>query len=76
MMASIANRKAQMQAIWRDTVWEDVAAFIGPNADMFRATRENQRALILNKGHGIAWGFSEDDSRHYSMDANNELHVQ
>jgi hypothetical protein len=76
MMASIADRKAQMQALWRDTSWEDVTAYIGPNADTFRATWEKQRAMILDKGHGIAWGFSEDESRHYSMDANNELHVQ
>jgi hypothetical protein len=75
-MLSIAERKAKLQTLWRDASWEDVAAYIGPNADTFRATWEKQREKVLDKGHGIAWGFSYGDGRHYGMDANNELQVQ
>ncbi len=57
-MANIAERSAQMRAMWSDTPWEEVAAFIGPNADKFRAIWDKQRTLMLNKGRGIAWGFS------------------
>jgi hypothetical protein len=67
MMASIADRKSQMQAIWRNTIWDDVTAYIGPHADTFRATWETQRAMILDKGHGIAWRCSDNEGLYYSM---------
>lgn len=56
-MATIAERKAQHQRLWSETPWDDVAAYIGPNAEKFRAVWEKQRAVIAKKGSGIAWGF-------------------
>ncbi len=57
-MTNIKNRRERLQEIWADTPWEDVAAFIGPNAERFRPVWEKQRGMILKKGHGLTWSFS------------------
>jgi Protein of unknown function (DUF2628) len=56
-MRNIKSSREQLQAIWTDTTWEDIATYIGPNAERFRTAWEKQRAAILKKGHGITWGF-------------------
>lgn len=54
-MSSVADRKAQIQAMWSDIAWEDVAAYIGPNANRFQGVWEKQRAFALAGRGGIAW---------------------
>jgi hypothetical protein len=56
-VASRGDRTEQLRAIWAETPWDDVATFIGPNPDKFRATWDKQREMILSKGSGIAWSF-------------------
>lgn len=56
-MPTMAEQKERLKTIWADTPWEDVATFIGPNADRFQRVWEKQRAMIAEKGSGIAWGF-------------------
>jgi Protein of unknown function (DUF2628) len=56
-MPSIAERKERVQQIWNDTPWDDIATFIGPNAGRFERVWEKQKAMIAEKGSGIAWGF-------------------
>ncbi len=56
-MPSIAERKQRLQTIWSETPWDDVATFIGPNAERFKAVWEKQNNLIAAKGAGVAWGF-------------------
>jgi hypothetical protein len=56
-MPSIAERKERLQHIWNDTPWDDIATFIGPNADRFQRVWEKQKGMIADKGSGIAWGF-------------------
>jgi hypothetical protein len=57
VMAKATERKAQMQAMWAETRWDDLAVFIGPNADRFRAAWEKQQAIMTGKGYGFAWSF-------------------
>jgi predicted acyltransferase len=54
-MATVAERKAQIQAMWADISWDDVAAYIGPNANGFKTVWEKQRATALGGRGGIAW---------------------
>jgi len=56
-MKNVKARKGELQAAWSDTPWEDIAAYIGPNAERFRSAWEKQRTLILTKGSGFGWTF-------------------
>jgi len=57
-MTTIEERKSRTLAIWSETTWEEVAAYIGPNADKFRSTWEKQRNFALAQSSGkIAWSF-------------------
>ena len=53
-----ADRKRQAIATWEASRWDDVARFLGPNAERFRAAWEKTRAKALDKGAGIAFGWS------------------
>ena len=46
-MSTIQEHRARALAVWSDTSWEEVATYIGPNADKFRPIWEKQRKLIL-----------------------------
>lgn len=52
-----AANKARNVAAWSATDWDDVARFIGPNADRFRRSWEATRDKIAAKGGGMAFGF-------------------
>lgn len=54
-MPTVAERKARIQALWTDVRWEDVAAYVGPNADRFKTVWEKQRAFALEGRGKIAW---------------------
>jgi len=57
-MTTIEERKSRTLAIWSETTWEEVAAYIGPNAAKFRPTWEKQRNFAFAKSGGkIAWSF-------------------
>lgn len=56
-MSRIKNNRIQSQAVWADTPWEDVAAYIGPHAEGFRRVWEKQRTAFAEKGYGITWSF-------------------
>lgn len=56
-MNKLRIRREQQQAFWRETPWDDVATYIGPNAAQFRTVWDKQRSQILKKGSGITWSF-------------------
>jgi hypothetical protein len=56
-VSNIKQRREKLQTIWADTPWDDVAAFIGPNAEKFRPGWEKQRQKILEKGHANNMSF-------------------
>jgi hypothetical protein len=57
-MATRQERREKQRAVWAETPWEDVAAYIGPNAGQFRKVWEKQRQVMLEKGYGNTWSFS------------------
>lgn len=56
-MSNIKRSRDRIKTLWADTPWEDVAAYIGPNAEKFRKVWEKQRGRILEKGYGNTWSF-------------------
>lgn len=56
-MNNTKTRRGQLQTIWAETPWDDIAAYIGPNAEKFRPAWDQQRAVILKKGYGFTWTF-------------------
>jgi hypothetical protein len=50
-VSSIKERREKLQTIWADTPWDDIAAFIGPNAEKFRPGWKRQQKKILEKGY-------------------------
>jgi hypothetical protein len=56
-MISSKTRREQLQAVWANTPWADIATYIGPNAEKFRTAWEKQRAVTLKKGGGFSWSF-------------------
>ena len=55
---SIADRKAQVVELWSGVEWEDVAAFVGPNAEQFRGVWDKQKAMALAGRGGLALSLS------------------
>ena len=47
-----------MAVLWGSVDWQDVATFIGPNAERFQKVFEKMRADALNRRPGICWSFS------------------
>jgi hypothetical protein len=52
-----AGQKARSRRLWDETGWEDLACFIGPNAERFRGAWEATRAKTLGGRGGIAFAF-------------------
>ncbi|HEX8645151.1 MAG TPA: DUF2628 domain-containing protein [Allosphingosinicella sp.] len=52
-----AAQKARSQGLWQRTSWDEIAAFIGPNADRFHSAWEATRAKFAGGRGGIAFGF-------------------
>jgi hypothetical protein len=52
-----AGHKARSKRLWEETDWEELALFIGPNADSFRGAWEATRAKNLDGRGGIAFKF-------------------
>jgi hypothetical protein len=57
-MTNIKGRRERQREIWGNTPWEDIAAFIGPNAERFRPVWEKQQGTILKMGYGLTSSFS------------------
>lgn len=54
----MADRFAKQRALWAASHWDDVAAFIGPNADAFRATWAKLRERAANDKSTMIFGWS------------------
>ncbi len=54
-MSNIKQGREKLQTIWAETPWDDIAAYIGPNAGKFRPAWEKLRQKILEKGYGNTW---------------------
>ncbi len=54
-MSARQDRIAKMRKIWASVSWEDIAAFIGPGADVYKPTWEKNNADIIKQGYA---GFS------------------
>lgn len=52
-----AGQKARSLRLWEETGWDDLARFIGPNAESFRGAWEATRAKTLGGRGGIAFAF-------------------
>jgi hypothetical protein len=52
------ERLEKSQALWRDISWEELATFIGPNAESYKATWQKNRESWLEKGRPPLFGFS------------------
>lgn len=52
-----AGQKARTLDLWQRISWDEIAAFIGPNADRFRGAWEGTRAKMDRGRGGIAFGF-------------------
>jgi hypothetical protein len=50
-MVSIKEKAAIAKAHWVDTPWEEIATFIGPNAEYYRAYYEKSHASMIEKGN-------------------------
>ncbi len=52
------SKRQQAAEAWATTDWDDVARFLGPNADRFLAVWQRTREKLLAKGTGNAVGWS------------------
>ena len=52
-----AGQKARSRLLWQRASWDEIALFIGPNADRFHGAWEATRAKIERGRGGIAFGF-------------------
>jgi hypothetical protein len=52
------ERLEKTQALWRDVSWEEMATFIGPNAEAYKELWQKQRDSFLEKGRPPMTGFS------------------
>jgi hypothetical protein len=52
-----AGQKERSFRLWERTGWEEIATFIGPNADRFHGAWEATRAKVATGRGGIAFGF-------------------
>ncbi|MEA3041718.1 MAG: hypothetical protein QOC65_1207 [Sphingomonadales bacterium] len=52
-----AGHKARSMRLWEETAWEELALFIGPNADSFQGAWEAARAKNLDGRGGMAFKF-------------------
>lgn len=52
------SKRQQVAEAWAETDWNDVAIFLGPNADRFLAVWQRTREKLLAKGMGNAAGWS------------------
>jgi hypothetical protein len=50
-MVSIKEKAAIAKAQWTDTPWEEIATFIGPNAEYYRSYYEKSHASMAEKGN-------------------------
>jgi hypothetical protein len=49
-MASIKEKMAMGKALWSETPWEEIATFIGPNAEYYRAYYEKVHISMAERG--------------------------
>jgi hypothetical protein len=49
-MASIKEKMAIGKALWAETPWEEIATFIGPNAEYYRAYYEKVHTSMAERG--------------------------
>jgi hypothetical protein len=49
-MASIKEQMAKGKALWAETPWEEIATFIGPNAEYYRAHYEKIHTSMAERG--------------------------
>ncbi|HYG30670.1 MAG TPA: hypothetical protein VD887_10705 [Allosphingosinicella sp.] len=52
-----AGQKARNRRLWEETGWDEIAAFIGPNAESFHGAWEATRAKNAGGRGGIAFAF-------------------
>ncbi|HEX8365131.1 MAG TPA: hypothetical protein VF603_07595 [Allosphingosinicella sp.] len=52
-----AGQKARNRRLWAATGWDEIAAFIGPNAESFHGAWEATRAKNVGGRGGIAFAF-------------------
>jgi hypothetical protein len=57
-MFNIKENIANQAALWAGADWNDLAAYIGPNAEAFRPTFDRQKSSWAEKGRGPAFQFS------------------
>ncbi|MGK6356362.1 hypothetical protein ACMGDH_14195 [Sphingomonas sp. DT-207] len=51
------TRRERNARIWQESEWEEVAAYLGPNAQRFRPAWERTREKFLLSGTGVAWSW-------------------
>jgi hypothetical protein len=51
------TRRERSARIWRESEWEEVAAYLGPNAERFRSAWEKTREKLVVSGAGVAWSW-------------------
>ncbi len=49
-MASVKEQMAKAKSLWAETPWEEIATFIGPNAEYYRAHYEKIHASMAERG--------------------------
>jgi hypothetical protein len=49
-MASLKEQMATGKTLWAETPWEDIATFIGPNADYYRVHYDKIHTSMTEKG--------------------------
>jgi hypothetical protein len=49
-MASIKEKVAMGKTLWAETPWEEIATFIGPNAEYYRAYYEKVHTSMAERG--------------------------
>ncbi len=50
-MPSIKEKVEINKALWRDTSWDELATFIGPNAEKYRAFYDKTKQNMIDKGN-------------------------
>jgi hypothetical protein len=56
-LLDFAGQKARTSRFWHAVSWDELALFIGPNADRFQGAFEGTQPKMLEGGGGIAFGF-------------------
>ncbi len=59
-MSKRQERIEKTKALWADISWDEVATYIGPNADAYKPTWEKNYADILKQGYprfGLSWSW-------------------